>query len=82
MDEEVHGLPKTILTNSITLTHNGIKFQDQKFGDDGCPGFIIPGSEPLLPIASAPTDMNNTQLASEMGDAEMTVAEADPVESK
>merc|ERR1712086_1152643 len=58
------------------LSHDGIKFQNQKFGDDGYPGFIIPGSEPLLPIASAPIDMNNLQLDSEMGDAEMTVAEA------
>ena len=62
--------------NAITLTHDGIKFQHQKFGDDGYPGFIIPGSEPLLPIASAPIDMNNIQLASKMGDAELTVAEA------
>ena len=50
----------------MTLTHEGIKFKDQKFG------YIIPGSEPLLPIASTPIDMLNVQL----GDAEMTVAEA------
>jgi|ERR1719223_39192 len=58
------------------LSHDGIKFQNQKFGDDGYPGFIIPGSEPLLPIPSAPIDMNNVQINSEMGDAELTVAEA------
>jgi len=59
------------------LSHDGIKFQNQVFGDDGYPGFIIPGSEPLLPIASAPIDMNNLQLDSDVVEApEMSVAEA------
>lgn len=47
------------------LSHDGIKFQHQRFGDDGYPGYIIPGSEPLLPIASEPIDMANIQSGAE-----------------
>ena len=66
-----------VSANAINVKHDGIKFQHQVFGDDGFPGYIIPGSEPLLPIPSAPIDMNNLQLASKMGEApEMSVAEA------
>merc|ERR1719223_1639206 len=64
------------------LSHDGIKFQNQKFGDDGYPGFIIPGSEPLLPIPSAPIDMNNVQINSEMGDAELTEADSKRAEQQ
>ena len=47
------------------LEHDNIKFQYQYYGDDGWPGYIIPGSEPVLPIASEPIDMANIQSGAE-----------------